>query len=351
MPPPPSDWRPPPPRKSSAARVAAIATVAILVLAGTLYFGVLRPGAPFAASPDFDRDGIPDSTDPDDDNDSMPDVWEVDNELDPMDDTDAAADGDSDLLQNRDEYALRSSPRDPDSDDDGPIDGRDVDPAVDLVVAFQYTRFRVEDPIDVGTEGDVYFTISMNDAVQLTSRVILFDTNAADVPADFTSVFNVPDDADSVHFRTTWMDKDLFFDDELDASGQGNAVDVDYSLVTHTWTGDTSGEVVSGDDDGSTGVDEDDVTLWFTIFDAANRPDEIEAVLAEMGSDAGLIDFSVSVRALGHLILDSFIQWALDHPDFFAEFGAWGSLVAAGLEILAIAVKFYRVYFLQNDDK
>lgn len=331
--------------------VLSVGLVVALLGTGTLYFAMLRGNSPINGAPDFDGDGIPDQTDADDDNDSMPDDWEIQNSMNPRDAADASGDGDGDGLRNAGEYAKRANPRDPDSDDDGPIDGRDIDPAVDIVVAFQYTRFRVEDEIDVGTEGDVYFVISMNEVVELTSRVIYFDTNSADVPADFTAVFDIADDAATVHFRTTWIDKDLFFDDELDASGQGNAVDVDYSLLTHAWTGDTNDGVISGDEDGSTGVDEDDVTLWFTIFDAVGHPSEIESVLSEMGSDQGLADYSVSVRALGHLILDDFVQWALDHPSFFANYGSWGALAASGLQILALAVKFYRVYFLQNDDR
>lgn len=332
--------------------VLFVGLAAVLLISTAFYFAVVQDdGSSDASEPDFDGDGIPDRIDSDDDNDSMPDEWEIQYALNPLDASDAFGDGDGDLLQNKDEFAKRASPRNPDSDGDGPIDGLDIDPAVDIVVAFQYTRFRVEDPIDVGTEGDVYFTISMNGAVELTSRVIYFDTDAAEIPADFTAVFNVPDDFSIVHFRTTWIDKDLFFDDELDASGVGNAVDVDYSLITHTWTGDTDDGIVSGNDDGSTGVDEDDITLWFTIFDAVGRPDEIEAILSDMGSDVGLLDFSVSVRALGHMILDDFIQWALDHPTFFARFGGWGALAAAGLQVLALAVKFYRLHFLQNDDR
>jgi len=335
------------------ARIALVCGVAGLILGSAFYVFVVNSGSPFGgpSGPDFDRDGIPDATDSDDDNDGMPDAWESQYGLNPQNPADGSSDPDHDRLQNAREYEKRSVPTDPDTDDDGPIDGVDVDPAVDVVVAFQYTKFRVEDPIDVGTEGDLYFTISMDNTVQLTSRVIYFDTNAADIPADFTVIFNVPDDQRTVHLRTTWMDKDLLFDDEMDVSGIGNALDVDYDLVTHAWTGDVSGGVSSGNDDGSTTVDEDDITVWFEIFDAVNHPDEINEVLEGQGSSHGTQDFSQATRALGHFILDTLIQWALDHPSFFLRYGSWGALVAGGLEILAIAVKFYRLYFLQNDDK
>ena len=332
-------------------KLLAIA-MAIVLLATVGSFLVFFGSNAFRA-PDFDRDGIPDDQDPDDDNDGMTDVWESKHALDPRDPTDASQDGDRDELQNSDEFARRSDPRDSDSDDDGPIDGRDVDPAVDTVVAFQYTRFQVEDSIDVGTQADVYFRIGVigSLSVELTSSVIYYDTDAADVPADFTTMFNVPDDVPVIHFRTTWMDRDLFFDDELDVSGTGNALDVNYSLTSHTWSGDDSDGVASGDDDGSTTWDEDDITVWYRIFDSINRPDEINEVLDGMGTDHGVQDFNQAVRTMGHVILEKFIEWALAHPGFFGRFGAYGSLITAGLTILAIAVKYYRLVFLQNDDR
>jgi hypothetical protein len=259
-------------------------------------------------------------------------------------------DGDADQLTNAREYATRAVPTDPDTDKDTVIDGIDIDPAVDAIVAFQFTRFRVEDPIDIGTQGDLYYTISMGDA-QLTSSVIYYDTNEADIPVDYTAIFNAPDDVTTVHLRTTWIDKDLLFDDEVDVSGIGNALDVDYSFVTHTWTGDDSDGVSSGNDDGSTTWDEDDVTIWYRIFDNIGHPDEVNEVLAAQGSENGVQDFSQAVRALGHFILESVVDWALDHPGFFLQYGPWGALVASGLNVLALAVKFYRLYFLQNDDR
>jgi len=300
---------------------------------------------------DFDEDGIGDNADLDDDNDGMPDTWETTNGFNPKYASDGTTDADNDQLINAQEYSKRSNPRNPDTDADSVIDGLDVDPAVDTIVVFQYTRFRVEDPIDIGTEGDVYFTISMNGGAELTSSVIVYDTNEADVPADFTAVFNVPDDETVVSFRSSWFDKDLLFDDKLDASGIGTAIDVNYSLITHTWSGDDSDGVISGNDDGSTTWDENDITLWYQIYDSVAHPDEIDSILDAMGSETGIEDFSQAVRAMGHVILEQLVQWALDHPDFFEGYGSLGALIAAGLQILAIVVKFYRLIFLQNDDK
>ena len=321
--------------------VGAAFTVALTAVAYLVYF---QPN-------DLDRDGIPDDRDLDDDNDSMPDEWETSYGLNPRNPSDAASDTDNDQLVNSEEFAKRSVPTDPDSDDDGPIDGLDIDPAVDAVVAFQYTRFEVEDPIDVGTQGDVYFVIGIIDVVELTSSVIYYDTDAADIPVDFTAVFNVPDDQIVVHFRTTWMDRDFLFDDELDVSGIGNALDVNYSLLSHTWSGDDSDGKASGNDDGSTTWDEDDITVWYRIFDSVSHPDEINDVLSGMGSEHGIQDFSQAVRTMGHVILERIVAWALEHPDFFGRYGDWGALIAAGLTILAIVVKYYRLVFLQNDDR
>ncbi len=334
---------------SGGAKFIAIALAIALVATAGTYFVFFASFGP----PDLDHDGIPDAQDPDDDNDGMTDEWEAKYSLNPRDPSDASQDGDRDELPNGAEFLRRSDPTDPDTDDDGPIDGRDIDPAVDTVVAFQYTRFEVEDPIDVGTQADVYFRIGMfgTRPVELTSSVIFYDTNAGDIPADFTTIFNVPDDQGIVPFRTTWMDRDLFFDDELDVSGIGNALDVNYSLQTHTWSGDDSDGVVSGNDDGSTTWDENDITVWYRIFDSLSRPDEINEVLDAMGSEHGVQDFNQAVRTLGHVILEQFISWALAHPEFFGRFGEWGALLATGLTILALAVKYYRLVFLQNDDR
>jgi len=108
---------------------------------------------------------------------------------------------------------------------------------------------------------------------------------------------------------------------------------------------------VSGNDDGSTTWDENDITVWYRIFDSLSRPDEINEVLDAMGSEHGVQDFNQAVRTLGHVILEQFISWALAHPEFFGRFGEWGALLATGLTILALAVKYYRLVFLQNDDR
>ncbi|KKN37132.1 hypothetical protein LCGC14_0766600 [marine sediment metagenome] len=84
---------------------------------------------------DTDSDGLFDgeevnihNTDPlqeDTDLDLMPDKWEVDNLLNPLV-NDTMLDPDTDLLMNILEYQLGTNPQDPDTDDDGWIDGDEV---------------------------------------------------------------------------------------------------------------------------------------------------------------------------------------------------------------------------------
>lgn len=88
--------------------------------------------------PDSDRDGyfdgeeIADGFNPagigkiDQDNDGVPDWWEEKFAMDKTDPEDAQLDFDHDGLANFDEYAYRSNPGKPDSDDDGVLDGQEV---------------------------------------------------------------------------------------------------------------------------------------------------------------------------------------------------------------------------------
>ncbi|MEI7900704.1 MAG: RHS repeat-associated core domain-containing protein [bacterium] len=62
----------------------------------------------------------------DSDQDGMPDTWEIANGYNPGDASDAAPDADGDGLTNREEYALRTDPRNPDTDSDGLDDCEEV---------------------------------------------------------------------------------------------------------------------------------------------------------------------------------------------------------------------------------
>ena len=66
------------------------------------------------------------SPDGDSDGDGMPNAWENMNALDSRDPADASGDLDADGLVNRDEFLNRTDPGNPDSDDDGRLDGQEV---------------------------------------------------------------------------------------------------------------------------------------------------------------------------------------------------------------------------------
>lgn len=286
---------------------------------------------------------------PDKDGDGMLDEWEVMYGLDPSDPSDAHLDPDDDGLDNLQEHNTRTYPNDPDTDDDSAKDGEDVDPLIDSVVVVQFTHYKMEDPGDIGTEVDVYFKIRLND-VELTSDVIHYDTDEGDIPLDFTSFFDIPDTTTIVDITFSWYDDDLFFDDKLDCSGDGDSCDLQYSIENHTWWGDTNNGTTSGEYDGSTESDEDDVTIEFTIFDSIGNADEIAAILEDAGSESGMEDFNEIVRYYGHVILDEVIDWCLEHPEAFARHGGWGTVVAIGLVILGVAIYLYEDYHLQNED-
>ena len=66
------------------------------------------------------------------DQDAMDDAWELANGLDPTRASDATEDPDSDKLVNRDEFKFHGNPHDADTDDDGVIDGDEMQPGNDV---------------------------------------------------------------------------------------------------------------------------------------------------------------------------------------------------------------------------
>jgi hypothetical protein len=97
-------------------------------------------------------------------------------------------------------------------------------------------------------------------------------------------------------------------------------------------------------------LDEDDVTISFTIFDSVGHADEIAAILEEAGSEDGFEDFNELVRYHGHIIFEAVIAWCLDNPEFFAKMGGWGLVGAGGLIVIGIANYLWEEWHLQNED-
>lgn len=291
---------------------------------------------------------------PDSDGDGMLDEWEIMYGLNPSDPDDAYRDFDHDKLNNLQEYQNQTDPKDPDTDGDGTEDGEDIDPLIDSVVVVQFTHYKMEDPGEPGSgEVDVYFKISLND-VELTSEIIKYDADEGNVSLDHTVFYNMPDDIKLVDITFSWYDSDVFFDDKLDCSEFGDSCDLTYSIENHSWWGDNSNGTTSGNYDGSINetdyLDEDDVTINYTIFDSIGNADEIVAILEEAGSSNGFEDYNEMVRYLRHKIMEEVIEWCLENPDFFATFGPIGSLIALGLGILVIVIYVYEIYYLPNKD-
>jgi PKD repeat protein len=93
---------------------------------------------------DWDGDDIPDDLDPDDDNDGMSDIWEKEYGLNTIDPTDADLDPDLDDLSNIMEYEYDTDPSDQDTDNDGLLDGEEV-------------NIYLTEPRNPDTDGDGYF--------------------------------------------------------------------------------------------------------------------------------------------------------------------------------------------------
>jgi hypothetical protein len=94
------------------------------------------------------------------------------------------------------------------------------------------------------------------------------------------AIFDVPDNARDIDVYIELWDADrddpypyLDPDDLCDISGSDSDVHIVFSTVTRTWSGDDyEGDpngygFVSGEEDGSTGTDQDDCGLWFSVLD------------------------------------------------------------------------------------
>lgn len=115
---------------------------------------------------DNDSDGIADSVDTDDDNDGLPDLYEARYGLDHLLAADADYDLDADSLTNMEEYTLGTNPNDPDTDDDGVLDGFDAAPLdasvfatdgiVDVLVIDDVSGDNLQDYVLIYTDSQGY---------------------------------------------------------------------------------------------------------------------------------------------------------------------------------------------------
>lgn len=119
----------------------------------------------------------------DSDADGMPDYWEDLHGLDKDSASDAGEDPDSDGLANLDEYRHRTSPQDPDSDDDGLTDGYEVSNSL-------------TDPADPDTDGDL---LPDGEEVALGTNPLQGDTDGDGMTDGWEVSFGLDPLADDAH--------------------------------------------------------------------------------------------------------------------------------------------------------
>jgi len=186
-----------------------------------------------------------------------------------------------------DEVNFRTNPISKDPDRDGIWDPADFNPLRDLTVTVGIDRWRELDPVDAnGDCGDYYARIAV-DEVWWTSPEPGEGWNCGEYPG-LRHTWDVPDDRSSVVVKiqmwdddTAWIDCDDLLDisiyDTPDGDRVCDATDLTrtlyliFSLRSGGWygddfRGDANGfQHVSGDEDGSTGNDEDDAEVWFHV--------------------------------------------------------------------------------------
>ena len=139
-----------------------------------------------------------------------------------------------------------------------------------IEVTVSLTHFTMLDYIDSGLFSDdmladPYFEIWIW-GYGTTSGVLAIDLQDGDISFSFsTKVF---DYINEVEIAIIGWDDDWIDDDLLDLSAIGSHVDLTYYIDSNTWSGDTTSNVSSGEDDGSYDIDEDDARVTFMIYDS-----------------------------------------------------------------------------------
>lgn len=178
--------------------------------------------------------------------------------------------------------------------------GHDEDLNSVQTVKITIHRILEEDPIDIGSEADWYYAIGVSEdgtSWDGETSSVPIDTDQGDLTVDAFHYF--PTQSNSLELFFAVLDEDVSADDVADISdylGGGGSVTGDltdpasypggaifmgtYDLTSDTLTGD--GYVVdgpwfktSGSMDGSTGTDEDDATLWFSVEKVVTYPIEV----------------------------------------------------------------------------
>lgn len=214
---------------------------------------------------DSDSDGLTDGeevniygTDPlneDTDSDIMPDGWEVVHSLDPLV-NDSALDPDMDLLTNLGEYYHNTHPQDPDTDDDGLLDGEEVN----IYFTDPLEEDSDSDGLLDGEEVNIYGTDPLNedtdsDGLSDGDEVNIYGTDP------------LSGDTDSDTMPDKWE-----VDNLLDPLVNDTALDPDNDLLTNILEYQHSTDPQNPDTDGDGWTDGDEVNHGTDPLDPDSHP-------------------------------------------------------------------------------
>jgi hypothetical protein len=256
----------PPPSPGHLSRttlIGIVAVVAVIIVVAAMAVILSRGGSNGNGNngPDTDADG-------------MPNDWETLNGFMTNDPTDAAQDADSDGLTNLQEYQTGTKPRDSDTDDDGVLDGADVDPFNNVKVTVEITWVEFIDNIDTNIllqdvrAGDPYFIVTIDGQRFKTAEPITVDVSSTALSVVFT--LDVPDSKESISITIDLWDDDSsgYDDDHADISPtQSRGLTLTYFIKTNSWTGDVTSGTADGSGDGTQSTDDDDAAIAFNIHE------------------------------------------------------------------------------------
>ena len=193
-------------------------------------------------------------------------------------------DSDSDGLNDKEEKEHYTDPMEYDTDFDGLSDSQDtMNPLTNLSITFNIKEILQLDPVDDGsgsdidkdnTDGDFYVKISMDANGEITwkSTPIPIEKDNGDITTLQKLVFPVKDNIEQVTFTVYLYDDDSGTGEACDISPSNNYyATLYYSLKNSTWWGDdhigdsNNYGTMSGNEDGSTSIDENDCRIRFNI--------------------------------------------------------------------------------------